>query len=166
MSSAQEPARESAPKSTPEYVARYGFPASYARLLFVCAAFAVGSLFVALPPAVRAVELAIFGGGAVVLVALGLRTIRLVALRVDTAGLTLGGTPNGYRSTTRVVPWTELRAVRLTREPDGARLPVITAVRRGNREDFSKRVQGWRLDTDKLAEAMKASKVKLQDNRS
>ena len=153
--------------SAQEYVARYGFPASYARLLFVCAAFAVGSLFVALPPTLRAVELAIFGGGGVVLVVLGLRTIRLVALRVDESGLTLGGPPNSYRTGTLVVPWPELRAIRLTREPDGARLPVLTAVRRGNREDVSKRVQGWRLDTDKLAEALNAfaTKVSLQDNR-
>jgi hypothetical protein len=147
------------------YEARYGFPPSYARLLFVCAAFAVGSLFVALPPTLRVVELAVFGGGGLVLIALGLRATRLVALRVDESGLTLGGSPTSYRSTTRVVPWPELRAVRLTRETGGARLPVLTAVRRGNREDFSKRVQGWRLDPDKLAEALKATKVSFLDNR-
>jgi hypothetical protein len=150
---------------TQEYEARYGFPPSYARLLFVCAAFAVGSLFVALPPTIRMVELAIFGGGGLVLVALGLRATRLVALRVDESGLTLGGTPTSYRSTTQVVPWPEVRSVRLSREPDGARLPVLTAVRRGKREDLSKRIQGWRLDTDKLAAALKAVNVPLLDNR-
>jgi hypothetical protein len=150
---------------TRQYEVRYGFPPSYARLLFVCAAFAVGSLFVALPPTLRAVELAFFGTGAVVLVVVGLRTTRLVALRADESGLTLGGTPNNYRSTTRVVPWPEVRSVRLTREPDGARLPVLTAVRRGKREDYSKRVQGWRLDTDRLAAALKAANVALLDNR-
>ncbi len=151
--------------SAQEYEARYGFPAAYARLLFVCVAFAVGSLFVALPGAVRAVELAVFSGGGLVLIALGLRATRLVALRVDESGLTLGGTFTDYRSTTRVVPWSELRAVRLAREESATRLPVITAVRRGNREDFSKRVQGWRLDADRLAEALKAHGATLIDNR-
>jgi hypothetical protein len=147
------------------YEVRYGFPPSHARLLFVCVAFALGSLFIPLSPALRTVELAIFGGGALVLVMLGLRATRLAALRVDESGFTLGGTLANYQTTTHHVTWPELRQVRLSRDTTGARLPVVTAVRRGNREDFRKPVQGWRLDPDKLAEALKAFNITLLDNR-
>jgi hypothetical protein len=154
--------------SAPEYEARYGFPASYARLLFVCVAFALASAFIfALPTALQAVELVIFGGGGLALLALGLRATRLAALRVDESGLTLGGSPMNYRTTTQVVPWPELRAVRLSRQREMARLPVVTAVRRGNQEPLSKPVQGWSLDADRLAEALKAfgPRISLTDDR-
>ncbi len=154
--------------SAPEYEVRYGFPPSYARLLFVCVAFALASVFIfALPTALQAAELVIFGGGGLALLALGLRATRLAALRVDESGLTLGGSPMNYRTTTQVVPWPELRAVRLSRQREMARLPVVTAIRRGNQEPLSKPVQGWSLDADRLAEALKAfgPRVSLTDDR-
>lgn len=149
------------------YEVSYGFPAGYARLLFVCVAFVLGGLLVPLHPAVRLVELIIFGGGGLVLVILGLRATRLAALRVDESGLTLGGAPTNYEPTTQHVPWPELRAVRLSRQQEIPHLPVITIVRRGNREKFSKPVRGWRLDPDKLAEALTAfaPNVRLTDER-
>ncbi|GAA4671053.1 hypothetical protein [Phytohabitans rumicis] len=149
------------------YEVRYGFPGGYARLLFVCAAFVFGGLFVPLPAAVRLVELIVFGGGGLVLLVLGIRATVLAALRVDESGLTLGGAPTSYEPTTRHVPWSELRAVRLSRQREAPYLPVITAVRRGNREAFSKPLKGWRLDTDKLAQALNAFApgVRLTDER-
>jgi hypothetical protein len=151
--------------SADAYQEKYGFPAGYARLLFICVAFVLGGIFVALPVATRMVELLLFGGGGLVLTFLGLRATRMVALRVDEDGITLGGSPMQYASTTTVVPWPEMRTVRLTRQPEGPSLPVITAVRRGQREPVSKTVQGWRLDSERLGAALKvfAPGVHLND---
>jgi len=153
--------------SADAYQEKYRFPATYSRLLFICVAFVLGGIFVALPVATKMVELVIFGGGGLVLTFLGLRVTRLVALRIDEDGITLGGSPMQYASTTTVVPWPEMRMVRLTRQPEGPSLPVITAVRRGQREPVSKTVQGWRLDSERLGAALKvfAPGVYLNDQR-
>jgi hypothetical protein len=153
--------------SADAYQEKYGFSAGYARLLFVCVAFVLGGIFIPLPTALRVVELVVFGSGGLVLLFLGLQATRLAALRVDAAGITLGGSPAKYASTTTVVPWAELRTVRLTRQPEAPFLPVITAVPRGKRESVSKTVQGWRLDSDKLEVALKAfaPAVRLNDER-
>jgi hypothetical protein len=150
-----------------EYEEKYGFPPGYSRLLFVCTAFVFSGLLLALPLALRIVEVVVFGGAGLVLLVLGLRATRLAALRVDEHGLTLGGAPSKYSSTTQLLPWNELRAVRLSRQSQMPRLPVITAIRRGNREPASKPVQGWRIDPDKLRHALTAfaSGVRLTDER-
>ena len=153
--------------SADAYQEKYSFPASYARLLFICIAFVLGGIFVALPVATRMVELVIFGGGGLVLTFLGLRANRLVALQVDEDGITLGGSPMQYASTTTVVPWNEMRMLRLTRQPGGPSLPVITAVTNGQREPVSKTVQGWRLEPERLRAALQvfAPGVHLKDER-
>lgn len=151
--------------SADAYQEKYSFPASHARLLFICVAFVLGGIFVALPVATRMVELLLFGGGGLVLTFLGIRAARVVALRVDEDGITLGGSPTQYASTTTVVPWSEIRTVRLTRQPAGPSLPVITVVPHGRREPVSKTVQGWRLDSERLGAALKvfAPGVHLND---
>ena len=120
----------SAMSTPPVYEEKYGFPNDYARLLFVCAAFTLGGLIVPMPWWVRLAETAIFGFGGLALAVLGLRASRLAALRVDESGLTLGGNPLRYATTTQVVPWSQLRAVRLTRESKPPYLSVVTADRK------------------------------------
>ena len=153
--------------TAPVYEEKYGFPNDYARLLFVCAAFTLGGLIVPLPWGVRLVETAIFGFGGLTLAVLGLRASRLVALRVDESGLTLGGNPLRYATTTQVVPWSQLRAVRLTRESKPPYLSVVTADRKAKAGPLSKPVKGWHLDATRLGEAMLAlaPAVQLTDRR-
>jgi hypothetical protein len=153
--------------TAPVYEERYGFPGDYARLLAICVAFALGGLVVPLPSAVRLAEFLIFGVGGVALAVLGLRATRLVALRVDESGLTLGGSPLRYGSTTQVVPWSELRAIRVSREKGAPGLFIVTADRKGKAEPLAKTVKGWRLDVAKLGEALLslAPAVRLADYR-
>lgn len=153
--------------TAPVYQEKYGFPADYARLLFICAAFALAGIVVPLPGWLRLLEFVIFGGAGLALLVLGVRATTLIALKVDETGLTLGGTPLRYTATTQVVPWPELRAVRLSRQSEIPRLPVLTADRRGKREPLNKVIKGWRLDVEKLGEAMLslAPGVHLTDRR-
>jgi hypothetical protein len=149
------------------YEEKYGFPSEYARLLFVCAAFVLGGLIVPMPAWLRLVETAVFGLGGLTLAVLGLRASRLVALRVDETGLTLGGSPLRYATTTQVVPWSQLRAVRLTRESKPPHLTVVTADRKGKAEPLAKAVKGWYVDPARLGAAMLAVApgVALTDRR-
>jgi hypothetical protein len=149
------------------YEEKYGFPTDYARLLFVCAAFTLGGLIVPMPVVVRLVETAVFGLGGLTLAVLGLRASRLVALRVDETGLTLGGSPLRYATTTDVVPWSQLRAVRLTREAQAPYHTVVTADRKGKAGTVSRPTKGWHLDVARLAAAMLAvaPAVALTDRR-
>jgi hypothetical protein len=120
-----------------------------------------------MPVVVRLVETAVFGLGGLTLAVLGLRASRLVALRVDETGLTLGGGPLRYATTTEVVPWSQLRAVRLTREAQAPYHTVVTADRKGKAGTVSRPTKGWHLDVARLAAAMLAvaPAVALTDRR-
>jgi hypothetical protein len=148
------------------YEERYRFPGEYARLLFVCVAFSLGSLL-PLPPVVRIAELVLFGGGAVALLVLGLRATAQVALRVDAAGLTLGLRPDRFHFANQLIPWPELTTLRLARPQRVPPVPELTANRRGRRPPLTLAVRGWKLDPDKLtaALAVHAPRVRFSDNR-
>jgi hypothetical protein len=153
--------------TAPVYEEKYGFPTEYARLLFVCAAFTLGGLIVPMPMALRLTETAIFGLGGLMLAALGLRATRLVALRVDALGLTVGGSPLKYAATTEVVPWPQLRAIRLTRDSTPPHVTVVTADRKGKAGALSKPVKNWHLDVAQLGTTLRAvaPAVALTDRR-
>ena len=97
------------------YVARYGWNGRSGGLIIGAAVFVLIALTVPMSLALRVVTLVLFGGGALVFIA-SIAT-RRVALRVDARGITLGGSPGRYRSTTRLIPWADVREVVLWRQP-------------------------------------------------
>jgi hypothetical protein len=97
------------------YVARYGWNGRSGGLIIGAAVFVLIALTVPMSLALRVVTLVLFGGGALVFIAS--IAARRVALRVDASGITLGGSPGRYRSTTRLIPWDEVREVVLWRQP-------------------------------------------------
>ena len=97
------------------YVARYGWNRRSGSLIIGAAVFVLLALTVPMSLALRVVTLVFFGGGALVFVAI--IATRRVALRVDAGGVTLGGSPGRYRSTTCLIPWADIREVVLWRQP-------------------------------------------------
>lgn len=68
-----------------------------------------------LPLFVRVTTIAVFG--AATLWSVIVPVARLVVIRVDAAGITLGGTPFRRRATTCVIPWSQVKAVFLWHRP-------------------------------------------------
>jgi len=163
------------------YQARYGLGGRTGMVIVGSAAFVVLGIVLPMPLAVRIIDFALFGGGALVM--LGAAASRRVAFGVDAEGITLGGTPPRYRSGTRFVPWadierivlwtqrlppygTTMRYVGVARRPDAPPLggPRTRAVARvtaraltpvpGDILLASRAVNGWRLDVDRLAAAV------------
>ena len=163
------------------YVARYGWNGRSGSLIIGAAAFVLVALTVPMSLALRVVTLVFFGGGAVVFIA-SIAT-RRVALRVDASGITLGGSPARYRSTTRLIPWADVREVVLWRQPMpyGRSMRYVAVARRGGAPPLGGRrgrragkvtaraltpgVSGdtllasraanlWRLDTDRMTAAV------------
>ena len=98
----------------------------------------------------------LFGGG--LLVGLwGLLHCR-VALRVDAAGVTLGGSPLHYRASTTVVPWPDIVAVEVWQHilPSGALVPQLGVRRRQDETPqlTTRAVTGFRLERRALARAV------------
>ena len=149
-----------------EYEERYRFPAGFAQMLFICVAFVLGGLFAHLPALLGAVELAVFGTGAVILLVVGLRMTRRTALRVDESGLAFGAPALNDPSTERV-PWPDVRAARVSRQVEAPYLPLITVTRRGGQPQVSKQVKGWRLDRDRFVESVQAfaPDIRVTDDR-
>ena len=110
------------------YVARYGWNRRSGSLIIGAAVFVLLALTVPMSLALRVVTLVFFGGGTLVFIA-SIAT-RRVALRVDASGITLGGSPGRYRSTTCLIPWADIREVVLWRGPDALR-PFHALRRRG-----------------------------------
>src|SRR6202167_4728462 len=97
------------------YVARYGWNGRSGSLIIGAAVFVLVALTVPMSMALRVVTLVLFGGGGLVFIA-GIAS-RRVALRVDASGVTLGGSPGRYRSTTILIPWADIREIVLWRQP-------------------------------------------------
>jgi hypothetical protein len=162
------------------YVARYGWNGRSGGLIIGAAVFVLIALTVPMSLALRVVTLVLFGGGALVFIA-SIAT-RRVALRVDASGITLGGSPGRYRSTTRLIPWADVREVVLWRQPmpygRSVRYVAVArhkgtpplAGRRGQRAGqvtaraltpvsgdmllASRAANLWRLDTDRMTAAV------------
>lgn len=127
-------------------------------------------------------DFVLFGGGGFLL--LGAAAFRRVAFRVDSAGVTLGGIPPRYRSGTRFVPWAEIERILLWKQrlpPYGVTMRYVGVARRADAPPLagpraqavarvtaraltpvssdtlmaSRAVNGWRLDEDRLAAAVR-----------
>jgi hypothetical protein len=163
------------------YVARYGWNRRSGSLIIGALVFVVVAVTVPMSLPLRVVAIVFFGGGALLLI--GSTASRLAALRVDRAGVTLGGSPARYRSTTLLVPWADIREIVLWRQqlPYGRSMRYIgvarrkgahpLAGRRGQRASqaaartltpyvgadtlmASRAVNLWRLDAGRLATAV------------
>jgi hypothetical protein len=121
----------------------------------VCCAAAAILVVIDLPmPLLPAVALT---GGALLVVAGCLLYCR-VALRVDAAGITLGGAPMRYRTAATVVPWPDIEAVELWQRilPSGALVPQLGVRRRqGETPQLATHaVTSFQLDRRALARAV------------
>jgi hypothetical protein len=121
----------------------------------VCAAAAVILITINLPmPLLPTIVLI----GAGLLAGLGCLLYRRVALRVDAAGITLGGAPMRYRTAATVVPWPDIEAVELWQRilPSGALVPQLGVRRRQDETPqlTTHAVTGFQLDRRVLARAV------------
>jgi hypothetical protein len=164
------------------YQARYGLSGRTALVIAGSAVFVVLGIMLPMSPGVRIIDFALCGGGGLVL--LGAAASRRVAFRVDSAGVTLGGIPPRYRSGTKFVPWAEIERIVLWKQrlpPYGVTMRYVGVARRANAPPLagpraqavarvtaralapvsgdilmaSRAVNGWRLDEDRLAAAVR-----------
>jgi hypothetical protein len=121
----------------------------------VCAAAAAILVTINLPMPLLPTIVLISGG---LLVVLGCLLYRRVALRVDAAGITLGGAPMRYRTAATVVPWLDIEAVELWQRilPSGALVPQLGVRRRQDETPqlTTHAVSGFQLDRRALARAV------------
>jgi hypothetical protein len=121
----------------------------------VCCAAAVILIPINLPMPLLP-TIALIGGG--LLVVLGCLLYRRVALRVDAAGVTLGGAQLRYRTAATVVPWPDIVAVELWQRilPSGALVPQLGVRRRQDETPqlTTHAVSGFQLDRRALARAV------------
>jgi len=162
------------------YQARYGPGGRTGLVLASDAVFVFAGIVVPMSPGLRITDLALFGGGGLVM--LGVAASRRVAFRVDSVGVTLGGTPPRYRSGTTFVPWAEIERIVLWKQrlAYGATMRYVGVARRADAPPLagprkqavarviaralapvsgdivmaSRAVNGWRLDEDRLAVAV------------
>ncbi|MFF0614135.1 hypothetical protein ACFYUD_36275 [Nocardia tengchongensis] len=121
------------------YEERYGFNPKTILLLLGAAVFVAGAILTPdVSPGLRIAAILLFGVGGLLVLANALT--RKVALRVDPTGITLGGPPLRYRTTTQRIPWSDIEAVVLwwQRTPSG-RHPWIGILRRIDAPPL----QGW-----------------------
>jgi hypothetical protein len=167
------------------YVARFGWTGKTLRLVLVCLVFlavAVGGPFVPGNPVWMEVVIGLFSVCALT-VLVKAAVSHALALRVDEAGVTLGGTPMRRRSSSIVAPWQNIEAVVLwtqdlglfntkmhyvgVRRKPGALLPPMSErMRRVNTSlvphvpsDIARAsvpVNGWNLDRARLEAAVSA----------
>jgi hypothetical protein len=77
--------------------------------LVLCAVFVIFASVEQLPVGLRIAFLVVFGGTGALLIAHAVS--HRIALRVDAEGVTMGGTPLRYRSTTKLVPWSDIERI-------------------------------------------------------
>lgn len=163
------------------YEARYGWNRRSGTLIIVAAVFVLVAIVSPMSLALRVVAIVFFGGGALFFA--GSIATRRVAFRADASGVTLGGSPARYQSTTRLVPWADIRQIVLWRQqlPYGRSMLYVglehrkgthpPGGRRGRRASqaaaralapnvsgdtlmASRAVNMWRLDAHRLAAAV------------
>jgi hypothetical protein len=97
------------------YEERYEFQRPRPHVVVISVLFVLAALVVPMDLGLRVADLAFFGGGLVLMFAIG--RYRRVALRADETGLLLGGAPLRYDSTTINMEWRDIAAVILWRHP-------------------------------------------------
>jgi len=163
--------------------ARYGFTRRLVAPWVGCAAFMLLALF-PMPWPIAVLDVTAFGFFLARSVCLVLG--RRVAFRVDSAGVTLGGTPPFYRRSTAFIPWSEIKYLRLYGRPAGSQEARYISVARKHGspllpsgsgywrlnyrvlDDLTvhRQIQSWKLDVTQLQEALSvvAPSVELRGN--
>jgi hypothetical protein len=166
------------------YEERYRWTPTTARALLLCIPFVLAGALIPMPLLVRALSI-LFGAWGIWQCVI-YPASRKIALRVDHAGLTLGGSPLRYKVTARFIPWSDidrvvlwqrvvlwgkLRYIGVQRRPGAAPLsPGGTG--RADRPAFYagsyvppvpglvagavRGLSAWRLDDNRLAAAIRA----------
>lgn len=159
------------------YVARYGPNLKNGAMLAGSVLFASASIVLDVPLHIRVLGGVLFGAGA--LMALLFMVDRRVALRVDAEGITLAGGLPRYNANLLSVPWAEIRAVVLWKQHSAVNSPYLglklhsdSATLRADSgrgrialeylaphvpfevARFSRPVNGWRLDRERLASSV------------
>ena len=118
-----------------EYEAKYGWNRQSLRIIVIALVFCAAALLPAFPLWLKILDLAFFGGGAVMFAVISLR--RTTALRVDRTGITLCASPVYPRSTTRLFPWEDVARVIIWRATFSGRTSRLECVGRAA-------ANGWR----------------------
>jgi len=158
------------------YEVRYGPTVGSVVSLAGTLALTVACSLAGLPPALRVVGVVLFGSISLVMAVVMVR--RQVAFRVDSAGITVAGSPLRYQAGLLHVPWNEVRAIVLWKQHTAANNPHVGVQRyeggpprqvgRVQRRilraavphvpaevvECSRPIIGWRLDRDRLASAV------------
>jgi hypothetical protein len=163
------------------YEARYGWNRQSWRIVGIALVFCAAALL-AMPVWLKILDVAFFGGGAVLIAAVSLRGT--TALRVDQAGVTLCSSPLYPKSATQMFPWEDITSVVIWRGAFSGRVnrleyvgverrpgaPPLTGKFTGRRSQSAARLEspgippsvavtraatnGWVLDHSKLATAV------------
>lgn len=91
------------------YEARYGWTPLMGVAMAGDAAFVLAAVLLAMPLVMRVPEIAFFGYAGVVCLAYVVS--KKIAIRADQSGVTLGGSPWRYRSTTSFFPWADITKI-------------------------------------------------------
>jgi hypothetical protein len=91
------------------YEAKYGLNGQHLRTVGILLVFCAAALLPGVPLWLRIVNIALFGGAAVMVAVVRLRGT--TAVRVDQAGITLCAAPLYPKSTTRLFPWEDVASV-------------------------------------------------------
>jgi hypothetical protein len=94
---------------TVPYEAKYGWNRQSLRITGLALVFCAAALLPTMPLWVKILDLALFGGSAVLMAIISLRGT--IAIRVDQAGITLCSSPVYPKSTTRLFPWEDVVSV-------------------------------------------------------
>lgn len=113
------------------YEAKYGWNRQSWRIIAIALVFCAAGLLPGVSLWLAIVDIAFFGGGAVMIAVFALRGT--TAVRVDQAGVTLCSSPLYPRSTTRLFPWEDIVGVVIWRGAFSGRvnrLEYVSVVRR------------------------------------
>jgi hypothetical protein len=164
----------------PSYEERYRWTPTVGWSLLGCIAFVLIGILSSMPLAllVPIIGFCAWGTGNIITYAAS----RKVALRVDHAGVTLGGSPFRYKTTTRFFPWADIEKIILRRRMfpvtigrwtlfSFGPLRYITLQRRRGAPPLSpgrttRALSAWRLDENQLAAAVTACAPTVQLVRS
>lgn len=165
------------------YCARYGLTGRTLLAIAGSAGFVLIAVFVPMPTLGRVAVCGFFGVCVVGLTAMCLTMRSKVALGVDPQGITLGGLPFRYARTTLAVPWQDIAAVvlfeqragrtkmsyvglkgRTPLQDPGAGGPTRQKLSAGliphvdaDVVNTSRPINGWKLDREQLAAAIRAN---------
>jgi hypothetical protein len=108
------------------YEETYGWNHQSWRIVGIALVFCAAALLPGMPLWLRSLDIAFFGGGAMLIAAVSLCGI--TAVRVDQAGVTLCASPMFPRSTTRLLPWEDVARVLIWQDAFSGRINRLECI--------------------------------------